>query len=48
MAGSDWEEDIKHIEEKWENENERQDDINIINLVDGVWNLYVDSGEIIH
>lgn len=48
MVEDSWQEDIKREEEKWEKEKERQKDIDMIDLVDGVRHLYVDFGEIIY
>lgn len=42
------EEDIKLKEEEWEKEKDSPNDIDIIDVVDTVWNLYLDFNEIIH
>lgn len=48
MVEEGWQESIELKEEEWEREKDMYDDIDIIDILDGVWNTYIDSGEIIN
>lgn len=48
MVEGGCEKDIKLKKEVWEKEKDMSDDIDIGDVVDGVWNPYLDFGKIIH